>query len=77
VRLEKTFTVAKKYTLGIIFDVLNVFNDDTIIDWGTRVGYDWFLPGTPDYPDYDDAAGHDLYSLPMPRQARLGIRLMF
>jgi len=77
IRLEKTFTLANKYKLGIILDVLNVFNDATIQNWGTRVGYDWFLSGTPDYPDYDQAAGHDLYSLPMPRQARVGIRLIF
>jgi hypothetical protein len=76
-RLEKTFRLAGKYTLGLIFDVFNVFNDHTILDWGTRVGYDWFLPGTPEYADYTSADGHDLYSIPTPRQARLGVRLIF
>jgi hypothetical protein len=74
-RLEKTFSLAKKYRLGILFDVLNVFNDNTIRNWGTRIGYDWFLQGDPDY--FTSTNGHDLYSIPTPRQARLGLRLIF
>ena len=37
-RLEKIFTLAKKYRLGVMVDVFNVFNDDTITSWGTRIG---------------------------------------
>ncbi|HEX2695529.1 MAG TPA: TonB-dependent receptor [Acidobacteriota bacterium] len=70
-RLEKTFTIAAKYRLGLIFDVFNVLNEDTINSWGTRIGYDW-IPG-----DTPSTSGHDLYGLAMPRQARLGIRLIF
>jgi len=70
-RLEKIFTLAKKYRLGLIVDVFNVFNADTISSWGTRIGYDW-NPG--DYPSTD---GHELYGIVLPRQARLGIRLIF
>ena len=72
-RLEKTFTIAAKYRLGLIFDVFNVLNEDTITSWGTRFGSsaNW-TPG--DYPSTD---GHVLYGIAMPRQARLGIRLIF
>ncbi|MBN2207517.1 MAG: TonB-dependent receptor, partial [Candidatus Aminicenantes bacterium] len=41
VRLEKIFTLADKYKLGVIVDVFNVFNNDTVTSWGTRIGYDW------------------------------------
>ncbi len=71
-RLEKIFTLAQKYRLGLMFDVFNVFNDDTIMSWGTRIGFDWFTDGT--YPSTD---GHRLRSISTPRQARLGIRFMF
>jgi hypothetical protein len=74
-RLEKTFLLARKYRLGVIFDVFNIFNTNTVESWGTRIGYDWLLPGDPDY--YTSTNGHDLYGIPTPRQARLGIRLMF
>ncbi len=70
-RLEKTFTIASKYRLGVIFDIFNVLNSDTINDWGTRIGYDW-TPG-----DYASTSGHELYGIVLPRQARLGIRLIF
>jgi hypothetical protein len=70
-RLEKTFTIAAKYRLGLIFDVFNAFNTDTITSWGTRIGYDW---NEGDYPSTD---GHELYGIVRPRQARLGIRLIF
>jgi len=70
-RLEKIFTLAGKYRLGLMVDVFNVFNANTIRSWGTRIGYDW-NPG--DYPSTD---GHDLYGISVPRQARVGIRLMF
>jgi hypothetical protein len=71
-RLEKVFTLARKYRLGLIFDVFNVFNDNTITSWGTRIGYDWFTDGT-----YPSADGHRLRSISTPRQARVGIRLIF
>jgi hypothetical protein len=71
-RLEKIFTLAKKYRLGVMFDVFNVFNDDTIMSWGTRIGYDWYTDGT-----YPSADGHRLRSISTPRQARLGIRVIF
>ncbi len=73
-RLEKTFTIADKYRLGLIFDVFNVFNNDTITSWGTRFGSGptWFAPTV--YPSTD---GHVLYGLQAPRQARIGLRLIF
>jgi len=71
-RLEKIFTLASKYRLGLIFDVFNVFNDDTILSWGTRIGYDWFTDGS-----WSSADGHRLRSISTPRQARVGIRLIF
>ncbi len=76
-RLEKTFTLAEKYRLGIIFDIFNVFNNDTINSWGTRLGSGatWLLPGDPDFATSTD--GHFLYGLQTPRQARVGIRLIF
>jgi len=71
-RLEKSFTMAKKYKLGLILDVFNVFNTDTITSWGTRAGYDWYLDG-----EYPSTNGHELYGLTLPRRARLGVRLTF
>ena len=72
-RLEKIFTLAQKYRLGIMVDVFNVFNADTITSWGTRIGYDWY-----DEPDYlPSTDGHTLYGIVRPRQARVGIRLIF
>ncbi len=70
-RAEKIFTLAERYRLGLMIDVFNVFNANTITSWGTRIGYDW-NPG--DYPSTD---GHDLYGIINPRQVRLGIRLIF
>jgi hypothetical protein len=74
-RLEKTFVLAEKFRLGLMVDIFNVFNDDTITSWGTRIDYDWLVPGDPDY--YSSTDGHDLYGIVRPRQARVGIRLMF
>lgn len=74
-RLEKTFTFAGKYRVGLMFDVFNVFNDNTINSWGTRIGYDWVLEGDPDYKASTE--GHELYGFVRPRRARLGIRFMF
>ena len=76
-RLEKTFTFAKKYQLGLLFDVFNVFNANTITSWGTRIGSgaQWYDPESVYYTPSTD--GHDLYGILSPRQARLGIRLIF
>ena len=70
-RLEKTFLISGKYRLGIMIDCFNLFNADTIREWGTRIGYDW-NPG--DYPSTD---GHELIEIVDPRQFRLGIRFTF
>ena len=70
-RLEKIFTIAQKYRLGVMFDVFNLLNDDTINSWGTRIGYDW------NYGDYPSTDGHELYGIARPRQARIGIRVIF
>ena len=78
-RLEKIFTLAQKYRLGLVFDVFNVFNDNTISSWGNRVDYDWY-PGVTDPLDPDFHAStenHELYGLTLPRRARLGIRFIF
>ncbi len=78
IRLEKTFRLADKYKLGIIFDVFNVFNDDSITSWGTRIGYDW--NGVYDDPEWAytySTQGHDLSSIVLPRRARVGLRLTF
>jgi hypothetical protein len=74
-RMEKTFVFAQKYRLGLMLDVFNVFNDDTLTSWGTRIDYDWLLPTDPNY--YQSTDGHQLYGIVRPRQARVGIRLMF
>ena len=58
-----------------MFDVFNVFNDDTITSWGTRIGYDWLLPDDPDY--WSSTDGHELYGIVSPRRARFGLRFMF
>ncbi len=71
IRLEKAFSLADKYRLGLILDIFNVFNADTVRSWGSRIGYDW-IPGS-----YPSTEGHELYSIVEPRQARVGIRLMF
>ncbi len=73
-RIEKIFSIASKYRLGLIFDVFNVFNSDTISSWGDRIGYDWY----PDDPTYSPSTqGHDLYDIVLPRRARVGVRLIF
>jgi hypothetical protein len=76
-RLEKVFTLAKKYRLGVMADVFNVFNNDTINSWGTQIGNSptWFFQGDQSYTP--STQGHDLYGISTPRQARLGIRLIF
>jgi hypothetical protein len=75
-RVEKIFTLAQKYRFGVMIDVFNVFNADTIQSWGTRVGYDWENdPTSSDF--YQSTQGHELYSIINPRQVRLGIRLIF
>ncbi len=71
VRLEKIITFAGKYRLGLIFDVFNVFNANTINGWGTRIGYDW-TPG-----EFPSSNGHESINIVRPRQARVGIRLIF
>ncbi len=70
-RLEKIFNFHQRYRLGIIFDVFNLFNDNTITSWGTRIGYDW-TPG-----EFPSSNGHEDISIVNPRQARVGIRLIF
>jgi hypothetical protein len=76
-RLEKIFAIAGRYRLGLIFDVFNIFNDNTIESWGTNWGNgaDYYLPGQSGYTA--STSGHFLYGIPNPRQARLGIRLIF
>jgi len=74
-RLEKIFTLAEKYRLGLIIDAFNVFNVNTITNWGTRIGYDWLLPDNPNY--YQSTQGHNLLGIVNPRQIRLAIRLIF
>lgn len=71
IRLEKIFTIAEKYRLGLMLDVFNVFNVDTITSWGTRWMYDWVPTQWP------STNGHQLYGIVNPRQARFGIRLIF
>lgn len=71
IRLEKIFTFADRYRLGIMLDVFNLLNSDTITSWGTRWTYDW------NEGDYPSTSGHELYGLVNPRQARVGIRLIF
>jgi len=70
-RFEKIFTLQNRYKLGIIFDVFNLFNVDTVTSWGTRIGYDW-TPG-----EFPSTNGHEDPSIVNPRQVRLGIRVIF
>ena len=70
-RLEKIVTLAGKYRVGVLFDVFNAFNANTITGWGTRIGYDW-SPG-----EFPSSGGHESLVVVRPRQARLGIRLIF
>jgi hypothetical protein len=64
-----------------MFDIFNVFNNDSITSWGNRIGYDWnplqwYAPE--DVGDYTASTqGHDLLGLVLPRRARVGIRLIF
>ena len=72
-RLEKTFTLAKKYQLGLILDVFNLFNDNSPDDWGTRIDYDYYPGGT----DWPSTNGHELYGVVDPRRVRIGVRFTF
>ncbi|MDI6849968.1 MAG: TonB-dependent receptor [Candidatus Saccharicenans sp.] len=71
IRLEKIFTFASKYRLGLMVDVFNLLNSDTITSWGTRWMYDW------NPTIYPSTQGHALYGIVNARQARVGIRLIF
>ncbi len=73
VRLEKIFTLGDRYHLGILVDVFNVLNEDTILTWGNTLGTSYF----PDDSSWSSTGGHELYSLIYPRRVRVGIRLMF
>jgi hypothetical protein len=72
-RLEKTFTFADKYRVGLMVDIFNVFNDNTITSWGTIAGSSW----NPDDPNAPGPNGHDVFGLVNPRAVRLGIRFFF
>ncbi|MCJ7610989.1 MAG: hypothetical protein MUP19_01900, partial [Candidatus Aminicenantes bacterium] len=74
VRLEKTFMLAEQYRLGIILDVFNVFNNNKITSWGTQYGASGDYYAAADLPSTN---GHYLYGIQAPRQARVGIRLIF
>jgi hypothetical protein len=58
-------------------DIFNLFNDHTINSWGTRYGngHDWLVPSDQEYAA--STGGHILYSIINPRQARVGIRMIF
>ena len=71
-RLEKTLMLAQKYKLGVIFDVFNVFNTNTITAWGTQAGRDFYVDGIP-----ASTQGHRLTTVVLPRRARLGLRMTF
>lgn len=73
IRLEKTVTLANKYRVGLMLDIFNVFNENTITSWGTIAGLSW----NPDDPSALGPNGHDIYGLVNPRGVRLGIRLFF
>jgi len=74
-RLEKTFTFAEKYRIGLMMDIFNVFNNDTITSWGTTADFDWFPHEyESDAPGPD---GHEIYGLVAPRSIRLGLRFFF
>jgi hypothetical protein len=75
VRLEKVFTLAQKYRLGLMVDVFNVFNNNTVTSWGNRIGNSttWYQDGV----TYPSTGGHELYNIVRPRQARVGVRLIF
>jgi hypothetical protein len=72
-RLEKTFTFSRNYRIGFLIDVFNVFNANTITDWGTRIDYDWY----PTDPAAPGPNGHEVLSLVDPRAIRVGLRFFF
>jgi hypothetical protein len=85
-RLEKTFTFQKKYRLGLMIDVFNVFNVNTINWWGTRIDNDWGpigypgldgIHGTADDVPAPGPDGHDILGLVDPRAVRVGVRFFF
>jgi len=78
IRLEKTFTIAERYRIGVMADIFNVFNDDTITSWGTLLGQSYF-PGNyyADLGGYTTTEGHYLYSFQQARQFRIGVRFSF
>ncbi len=73
-RLEKTFLLSNKYRLGVIVDIFNLFNSNTITSWGTLYGSgaNWFSASV-----YPSTGGHSLYAVQQPRQARVGLRVIF
>jgi hypothetical protein len=77
-RLEKTFTIADRFRIGVMADIFNVFNDDTITYWGTILGQSYF-PGDyySDMGGYPSTDGHYLYGFQQARQFRVGLRFTF
>ena len=81
--LNETFQLWEQTNVGEHQFVLkNIQNGDPWISldpyrnyWGTRIGYDWYQQGDPDY--WASTEGHELYGFVRPRRARLGIRFMF
>lgn len=73
-RLEKTFTFQDRFRIGLMVDIFNVFNVDTITDWGERINSNWYPDDPTEYPSSD---GHQVQSLVSPRAIRLGIRFFF
>jgi hypothetical protein len=72
-RLEKTFRIAERFRFGLMMDVFNVFNDDSITSWGSTINSSWF----PDLSQYASSEGHKVYGLVSPRAIRIGMRLFF
>ena len=73
-RLEKTFTIQERFRIGLMLDIFNVFNVDTITDWGERINSNWYPDDPTEYPSSD---GHQVQSIVAPRAIRLGIRFFF
>jgi len=72
-RLEKSFMLGGRYRVGLMIDVFNVFNDNTVTDWGTRINYDWY----PNDPTAAGPNGHTVLGLVDPRAIRIGARFFF
>jgi hypothetical protein len=71
-RLEKFFRLGEKFRLGLLIDVYNVFNANTVTNYETRIEEDWDAQEDRGRRDFEFVRG-----IRSPRTFRLGLHFEF